>query len=339
MANIPQDIYDIKGMLDTMLGDSKQELDSSLQLEYPCPRCIEKYGVMEAPKHNLSISLEKMKYNCWKCSSEGDGDMMGNLSKLFRLYGSEDMLSSYLSKVMSLKSSGLYTIHTSDGKPVEAIEEEALKLPNGYIAFEEGGKNDRSALSYLTNRGIDWDIIKRYNIGYTRYCNDTKKNSFRIILPSYDVYGNLNYWVGRDYLPDGKRVKYMNPKVEKRDIIFNEKLVQWDADITLVEGPFDHIVVPNSIPLLGKSLNNRYKLYWELLERANANINIMLDGDAYDTVVEIYKFLNHGRLYNRIRYIPMEENEDPSSVFQEEGYEGIMKKLLNYKTIEEVYLQ
>lgn len=339
MANIPQEIYDIKGMLDTMLGESKQELDSSMQLEYPCPRCIEKYGSMEVHKYNLSISLAKMKYHCWKCSSESDGDMMGNLSKLFKLYGGDTMLLAYYSKISSLKSSGLYTIHSSDGDRQEKIEEEVVELPSGYTPLNEGVSPYKSALEYLFNRGIGWDIIKRFNIGYTRYCNDNNRFSFRIILPSYDAYGNLNYWVGRDYLPYGKRVKYMNPKVEKRDIIFNENMVQWDADITLVEGPFDHIVVPNSIPLLGKSLNRRYKLYWDLMEKANACVNIMLDGDAYDSVLEVYKLLNHGRLYGKIRYVPMGENEDPSSVYQEYGWKGIMKRINECKTINEVYLQ
>lgn len=101
-----------------------------------------------------------------------------------------------------------------------------------------------------------------------------------------------------------KRVKYDNPKVEKKNIIFNEEKIQWDADITLVEGPFDHIVVPNSIPLLGKALNDGYKVYWDLLYKAKGKINIWLDGDAFQTVKETYSFLNHGDLNGRIRYIP-----------------------------------
>ncbi len=337
MAIIPQEIYDIKGMLDTMLGESKQELDSSLQLEYPCPRCIEKYGMAEAPKHNLSISLMKMKYNCWKCSSEGDSDMMGNLSKLFRLYGNDDMLRSYMSKISSLKSSGLYRLQNDDGKPNESVEEEAVTLPNSFIHFKEGDRN--TAMKYLSNRGIGWDIIERYNIGYTLFDNGDRKFSHRVIIPSYDMYGNLNYWVGRNYLQNMKnRMKYMNPKVEKRDIIFNERFIQWDADITLVEGPFDHIVVPNSVPLLGKSLTKRYRLYWELVEKSNANINIMLDADAYESAIEIYKLLNHGDLYNRIRYIPMADNEDPSSIYESYGCRGIVKRLSNAVKFKEFFL-
>ena len=77
--------------------------------------------------------------------------------------------------------------------------------------------------------------------------------------------GKLNYWTGRDFLGYDKRQKYFTPQVERKDIIFNEEKIQWDADVTLVEGPFDHIVVPNSIPLLGKVLKTDFKIYQEII--------------------------------------------------------------------------
>ena len=64
----------------------------------------------------------------------------------------------------------------------------------------------------------------------------------------------------------------------------------------------------------------------------------MLDADAYQSVKEIYKLLNHGRLYNKIRYIPIEEGEDPSSLYQEGGYKKIAEHLANAQQIKEVYL-
>ena len=168
------------------------------------------------------------------------------------------------------------------------------------------------------------------------------KYSWRIIIPSYDKFGELNYWVGRDFLPKDDRftrTKYANPQAEKKEIIFNEERIQWDADITLVEGAFDHIVVPNSIPLLGKALDTDYKLYWEIVTRCNANCNIFLDADAFQTVKQIYKLLNHGRLYGKVRYIPVVGDEDPSSLFEKGGYKAIVEHLRNARQIDEVYLQ
>jgi hypothetical protein len=120
--------------------------------------------------------------------------------------------------------------------------------------------------------------------------------------------------------------------------VFNEEKIQWDADITLVEGSFDHIVVPNSIPLLGKALNKDYKLYWDIISKCNANCNIFLDSDAYQSVKEIYKLLNHGNLYGRIRYIPVEEGEDPSSLYEKGGYKKIAEHLANAQQIKEIFL-
>lgn len=191
----------------------------------------------------------------------------------------------------------------------------------------------------ISKRGITWDIIHEYNLGFTTYSEEDKIASNRIIIPSYNKFGELNYWTGRDFTNNPKRQRYYNPKIERKTLIFNEEKIQWDADINIVEGPFDHLVVPNSIPLLGKALDKDYKLYWELLTKANANINIFLDGDAYDTVIETYKALNHGRLYNKIRYVPIKKENDPSLLFQLGGNRAILEHLKNTQQIKEVYLQ
>ena len=56
-------------------------------------------------------------------------------------------------------------------------------------------------------------------------------------------YGDVNYYSGRSYDKFNK-LKYKNPDVSKSDIIFNEGLINWDSNVYLVEGVFDHIVVP-----------------------------------------------------------------------------------------------
>lgn len=330
-------------ILTVFLGEAKNGFDEkNLQFQFPCPHCIEKYGYQEARKYNLEVSLDKGGvYQCWKCSSEGDDLMHGSIKKLIKAFGNDKLLEEYISVIHSIRDSELYKLHF-DNFDTSIIEKEELKLPQSFKLFKKNEKNNYGALKYLQKRGIGWDIIEKYKIGYTEREEENKKGSFRIIIPSYNALGELNYWVGRDYLPKSdrypQRLKYDNPKVEKKDIIFNEEKIQWDADITLVEGTFDHIVVPNSIPLLGKALNKDYKLYWELINRANSNINIMLDGDAYSTVKEIYKLLNHGRLYDKVRYIPVGEKDDPSSLYQEGGYKEIARHLANAQQIKEVYL-
>lgn len=331
-------------ILTVFLGESKSGYsDGQMQYQFPCPHCIEKYGHQEARKYNLEVSFTKGGvYQCWKCSSEGDDLMHGSIKKLIRLFGNEKLLDEYVNVIHSIRDSELYKLHFSDFDRT-IIEKEELKFPSTFKLFKKDEKNHYGALKYLQDRGLGWDIIERFKIGYTLREEDDKmkKYSYRVIIPSYNSIGELNYWVGRDYLPKNpkfERTKYSNPKAEKKEIIFNEDRIQWDADITLVEGAFDHIVVPNSIPLLGKALDKDYKLYWDIITKANSKVNIFLDGDAYGTVKEIYKLLNHGRLYDKVRYVPVGENDDPSSLYQEGGYKKIAEHLANAQQIKEVYL-
>lgn len=332
----------IYSILESFLGESKSGFDGkNMQLQFPCPNCVEKYGKAEERKFNLEINLSKQLFHCWKCADEGD-EMYGSILKLIKLYGNEQLLKEYKEAIHSLRESKLYKLNFSDDDfniDTKSVEIEDLKLPSSFKYIRKDKPLPKDVAKYLNSRGIGWDIIERYSMGYTEYTKDSFMPSYRIYIPSYDKYGDLNYWTGRDYLNRDKVVKYYNPKVERKNVIFNEEKVQWDADITLVEGPFDHIVVPNSIPLLGKVLNKEFKLYWEIVKNAKGNVNIWLDDDAFDSIKAIYKELNHGDLYNKIRFIKTDLGKDPSEIYEKYGYKGIVECLRSTQKIEEVLLQ
>jgi hypothetical protein len=342
-----QELEKLYSILVSFLGEAKRGFsEHNLELEFSCPCCVDREGSGEARKYNLAVNLQKQVFQCWKCASMGE-PMKGSIVKLIRMYGNEELLEQYKDIIRSIRESELYKLHFSDGDfniDTSVVTREDLKFPDTFQLFDRNKPNHKTALKYLLDRGLTWDIIEKYKIGYTlrEEKQENKKYSYRVIIPSYNAVGELNYWVGRDFLPKDdrfNRTKYANPVAEKTEIIFNEEKVQWDADITLVEGAFDHIVVPNSIPLLGKALGTDYKLYWELITKANAKVNIFLDADAYQTVKEVYKLLNHGRLYDKVRYIPVEGDEDPSSLFEKGGYKEIARHLANAQQIDEVYLQ
>ncbi len=335
---IPSEIYKLKKILDSFLGPSKRNLDTTYQLQYGCIKCIEDKGEKERNKFNLEVNLRLGVYHCWSCFD----NMQGSILKLIKLYGNDDLLRDYKETIKSLKESKLYSLHFNEHDfnidfNTENNNKE-LELPSNFKQLTSETSYNKGALDYLFKRGIDWDIIKKHSIGFTDYDKDNIQVSSRIIIPSFNEFGELNYWTGRDFTKLSHRQKYFNPVVERKGIIFNEDKIQWDADITLVEGPFDHIIVPNSIPLLGKSLKEDYLLYKKLNEKANSNINIFLDADAEESAVLLYKLLNHGRLYNKIRVIPIEKDKDPSLIFQERGRKGIYECLSNAKQISEVFL-
>lgn len=337
-----KDIYRLYEILVSILGEAKNGFDGkNMQLEFSCPRCREKYGSKEDKKYNLSLNLSKMRFQCWKCSSEGDATMHGSVMKLIKIYGNEQLANDFRGVIRSIRESEMYKLNFSNDDfniDTSVITEEALRFPPSYMKLEKGKQFNQRAFNYLSRRGVGWDLIDKFNIGFTSFQEDDKKSSYRIIIPSYDRYGEINYWVGRDYLGNGKRVKYDNPKVEKKNIIFNEEKIQWDADVTLVEGPFDHLVVPNSIPLLGKALNEGYKVYWDLHYKAKANVNIFLDGDAFETVKRTYALLNHGELNGRIRYIPVNQDYDPSLIYEKWGWKGIAYHLSNARKIDDTLI-
>lgn len=328
-------------ILASFLGEAKNGFDGkNMQLQFGCPKCIENKGEKEAHKFNLEVNLQIQRYHCWSCSNEGE-QMSGSILKLIKLYGNEQLLNDYKEAIRSFRESKLYKLKFSEDEfniDTKSIDIEDLMLPKTFKPFRKDKYYPKKALEYLNNRGIGWDIIDRFNIGFTEYNKDEYISSYRIYIPSHDLYGDLNYWTGRDYLDRKGVVKYFNPKTERKNIIFNEDKLQWDADITIVEGPFDHIVVPNSVPLLGKAINKEFKLYWEIIKNANANINIWLDNDTMDENKNIYKELNHGKLYGKIRLINTDLGKDPSEIYEKYGYKGIVMCLRQAKKLPEYEL-
>ena len=82
---------------------------------------------------------------------------------------------------------------------------------------------------YLKSRGVSEDDMIKYSIGY---CEDGLYSN-RIIIPSYDDEGKLNFFIGRDIFDS--KLKYRNSPTPK-DIIGFELFVNWEEPILLVEG-------------------------------------------------------------------------------------------------------
>jgi len=278
-------------LLTDFLGKPKQHYQSKGQISFDCPVCAIEKGLDQTDgKGNLEINYGKHVYKCWACSETNSTH--GPLGKLFDQFASKKQKKVYLLI-----------------KPEELKKEEEkkiqLKLPEGYTSFKDSNKRfipHIEAMRYLTSRGITENIIKKYNIGYTV----TGDYSYRIIIPSYDIDGTLNYFIARSWVP--KKMKYKNPPVPKDEIIFNERLINWDKDIYLVEGVFDGFFLDNSIPMLGKKMS---KLLFETLyNKAKANIIICTDGDAWKDGLRVYDELNGGVLYNKIKIIKLPKDKD-----------------------------
>ena len=277
-------------LLRDVLGHEKQHYDSKKQISFDCPVCAAEKGVEGDGKGNLEINYFRGVYKCWACA-ETHGTQ-GVLGKLFDKFGTK-------------KQKQIWDLL----KPEEEGEKEKPKiyimLPQGYTKFKDSNIRfipHREAINYLYSRGITDEMIEKYDIGYTV----SGDYAYRIIVPSYNEDGYLNYFVSRAWVP--KKMKYKNPSVPKEEIIFNESRVDWTKDIYLCEGVFDAFFLPNPIPMLGKFLSSN--LFQKLYDNAEGNLHICLDGDAWTDALKLYHNLNGGKLYNRIKIIKLPKDKD-----------------------------
>lgn len=327
----------VYNLLTSFLGESKSGYDNqSFQYQFNCPCCAEEKGVPFDGKYNLEVNLKIGKYHCWSCG-ETNGTK-GNISKLLKDYGNNTLLREYREEITQIKKSKLYEINGYKDEEF-IIEENYIRLPKTYKPIKIKDCKNKKLIDYLTERCITQDLIDRYKIGYTEYNESNTLLQNRIIIPSYDISGYLNFWTGRDFTKNPKRLKYYNVDTDKKQIIFNESNIQWDGDIFLVEGPFDMLSCPyNVIPLLGKSLKKDSLLFQTLYKKANGKIIIFLDGDAKDDVKQIYKTLNIGRLRNKIWYVPINDDLDPSELYCKYGKKGVIKLLKLIRQFNEIEL-
>jgi len=278
-------------LLTDVLGKPHQHYESKGQISFDCPVCSDEKGLDRGDgKGNLEINYGKHVYKCWSCG-ETYGTQ-GPLGKLFDKFGSK-------------KQKKLYELIKPEELKKEDIRRPKLRLPEGYTSFENSNPKfipHIEAMRYLTSRGITEETIKKYKIGYTV----NGDFSYRIIVPSYNSEGVLNYFVARSWVP--KKMKYKNPTAEKDQIIFNEGAVDWKKDVYLCEGVFDSFFLPNPIVMLGKKMS---KLLFETLyNKAEGNIIICTDGDAFKDGVKLYHELNGGTLYNKIKIIKLPSDKD-----------------------------
>lgn len=309
MSEIHSDVLSI--IYNVFGSDSHNHSKSKYQISYNCPVCDDCGN-----KGNLEINYRKLVMKCWKCCDD-EGGLSGSLRKLVKSYGSQRDLKLYDEITEDYTPEYIKTTYIENYKP-------NIKLPKETIIMSTAKRdhNFMEAYNYLKMRGLNDEIIAKYNLGY---CT-TGKYRGRIIIPSYDKDGDLNYFVARSYI--GHKQTYDNPIVSKMEIIVNQLSINWDSTIYLVEGMFDMmgLGLDNTIPLLGKIMSE--KLYYEILKRAKGYVVICLDPDAKLYAYRIYQRLQHSmELHDRVRVIDLPLNMDIAKIREVYGEKGVIKCL------------
>lgn len=293
--------------------------EGSHQIQVNCPRCRDRDDKDSYDgKFNLEINLDLHVFRCWKCD---DPKYSGrNLEYLLKEWGNKSDVEEF--KQIRQDYFDLNQYNKKDQQ--EEVEPVRLNLPDEFIPFTSMNADDPDhmfAYNHLvTDRKVTKDVILKHRIGF---CLDGKYRN-RIIIPSYDKNGHLNYFVARTWLKDLKP-KYLNPDVDKRKIIYNEGFINWDGVVYLVEGGFEELSFSvNTIPLLGKNLGE--KLFYELKEK-KPEIIVILDPDATKQAIKLYEKLQaiYFDCMERVKIIIMEGEKDLDEVRREFDIEGVKK--------------
>jgi len=273
-------------IVNSVLGSGKAT--SKGNHAYHCPFCKH-----HKPKLEINFTENKEGNNpwqCWVCSKRGK-----KLTQLFKA------LDTPKEKIMELKS--YIKIDVQDTTPITT---DKVRLPKEFISLINPPKSVivKHAMTYLKKRGINEDDIIKYNLGYCE--SGTYAN--RIIVPSYDEKGILNYFTARSFEKDNP-IKYKNPN-SSRNVIPFEFFINWDLPLILCEGPFDAIAIKrNAIPLLGKNIQSN--LMKRIVISSVKKIYIALDKDAQKKALEFcQQLMNEGKEV----YLVDMQDKDPSDM-------------------------
>ena len=290
----------VLGLLETVLGKGKGS-KTTMDYAFYCPVC---------KHHNpkLIVNVKSGQYNCWTCHPATKGKTPVSLFK---------KIDAPLDRIVEMKS-----YFEGDNTKIDTLKHDKVTLPKEFISLSEQDTSleYRHAISYLKKRSITLNDILKYNIGYCK----TGRYRNRIIVPSYDRKGDINYFIARSFESDPGR-KYDAPSCNKNQLIGLEYFINWSIPVILCEGMFDAIAIRrNAIPLFGKTIPE--SLMIKLVTSEVKTVYLALDKDAFKQAIDhAQSLINLGKEV----YLIELEGKDPSEL----GFNDMTKLLHTAKPL------
>lgn len=185
-------------------------------------------------------------------------------------------------------------------------------MPPSFVPFGlRGSTSEGPYRTYLTRRGVTEHTIALYRMGYV----DTGDLAGRVVVPSFDALGSINFWSARTIWKD-TRPTYKLPHASK-DIVSNEHMIDWAEPVYLVEGIFDEVAMGSqAISLYGKFLPPL--LAQRLVEKRPPMVYVCLDDDARREAMGLMRKLVGYDLQCALVDLP---GKDPSAL----GFDDVKK--------------
>ena len=242
-------------------------------------------------KPKLQVNIVSQKWHCWVSNQGGH-----SIYSLFKKINAD---SRYFTELKDLVFIPSKSEDKTESKIIVSLPREFLPL---WVMNKSLYRNQ--AKSFLHKRGITDVDIKKYKIGFC----DSGLYEGRIIIPSYDDKGLLNYFVGRSFV--GEKMKYKNPNVS-RDIVPFDWYIAWSKPIVLCEGVFDAISIrSNAIPMLSKKPSR--SLLHKIFKENVKIIYIALDDDAKKDAYNMSEFFRDFGIDCKVVKLPTDK--DPNDL-------------------------
>ena len=263
--------YKVK-LLTSAFGNGVVSRDGE-DIAFRCPSCT-KSG---SSKKKLAIKVDSGLYHCWVCGLSGK-----RIDSLFRKFAPH--------LLPDLKKIGDWSRSNRKSDIEDVADIPKLKIPDGFVllgtSLVSRDPDVKETISYCRRRGLSIKDLWYFKLG------TCKSGRFRrrVIFPSFDSDGCLNYYTARSIDPESK-MKYINAGVAKKTVLFNDLNIDWSKPLTLVEGPFDLTKSTfNSSCLLGSHLPEDSVLFRKIVKNKTP-VNLALDPDAIQKSHNIAKLL------------------------------------------------
>ena len=259
-----------------------------------CPSCGK-----DDQKRKFSIRLENWNCHCWVCGIKGK-----NLFSILKNTRGIDAATNYANN---------FNIKINDSSVKQEIIRK-VKLPKDFLMIAPNLNNDdpdfKAVLSYLKKRGVSEQKMWYHKIGV---CISGGFWNRRVIFPSFNKQLELNYYVSRS-IDNSVIPKYVNAKADRKEIVFDSIRIDWQKELTLVEGVFDLVRCDNNATcLLGSYMSENHKIFEKIVSNKTP-VLLALDHDAIDKTHKIASLLfNYGvsvRIMNTAGYEDVGEMTD-----------------------------
>ena len=266
----PLDVYNY---IKVHLNSGAYDAHGSSEVSMVCPGC--------GDDGHFSININKMKYNCYKCS------IGGNLAQTVIKRRSEwRKLTQSLATTKDLVSGG------NKGKiffPKNAFNVYKSLYPDFAEPQKKHITNSLSlcerAFKYCRGRGLSKEQIRDYGI---YVCPGDP----RVYFPYWNGGGEITYYMGRKMMGSIDVMKTKDA-FEAEKPLFGRHVKVLRKMAVLLEGVFDHFVTPMSYALMGSSIGTEQML--QLREDGVEKIFVIGDPDASEQADRIAKKLGNFR--------------------------------------------